>query len=76
MDALVIAALVIWFLGLGGAYAWAREYPKKELAGRVLLWPVFLAIWCFGGVVTGIKLIPREIEKTEESVEGFDDEER
>lgn len=76
MDELIIAGVVLWVFGSCGAYAWASEYPKDELAGRLLLWPVFLAIWFFGGVVSGIKLIPREIEKTEESVEGLDDEER
>lgn len=52
-----------------------EHYPKKEIPGRIVLWPLFAALWIVVAILTGLRTFVKSVAGVGEQVEAADDDE-
>lgn len=67
----VIVALVLG----GNVDALEKDYPAKEIPGRVVLWPLFAALWIVVAILTGLGTFVKAVAGAGEKLDVADDDE-
>lgn len=50
-------------------------YPKNEIPGRVVLWPLFAALWIVVAILTGLRTFVKSVAGASEKLDVADDDE-